>query len=106
MHGLRQPFRQGQQNRNSVLRHDRAMHVARVRHNNIAGNEFRKHQLVHGCGGRVYPAQLFRGNKLFRPQRPADENISIRNFLWHVIIAFKLKKLVLGKSGLKTITQP
>ena len=32
--------------------------------------------------------------------------MSICNFLWDVIIAFKLKKLVVRKNGLKPVTQP
>src|SRR5207302_8675600 len=62
------------------------MHLARIGHYYVAGDQLRTHKLMHRGGGGMYPAQLLGQCKLIGPQREAYKDIGIANFGGYVIV--------------------
>jgi hypothetical protein len=52
---------------------------------------------MHGCGGRVNPAQYLRKSELIGPERESEENFRVRNLLFDPFIAVQMYNFQRGK---------
>src|ERR1019366_4351137 len=98
-HGLRQSLGERKRQRDGMFGNDRPVDVARVGHDDIAGQQYRRHEVMDRRSRRMNPAQSLCRRDLLPAQRPCDRDVSIRDFLDHMIVVgqmyhFELRKIV------------
>ena len=85
---------------------DRPMHIARVRHNDIAGTQLGRHQRMHRGRGRMDPLQLLRSLDLFSAQRPRHRDVSVGDLFGHPVVVGKMYHFELRKILLQLLGKP
>src|SRR5579863_511769 len=89
-----------------MLGNHRPMDITRIRHDYLALDEIREHQLMHRGCGRVNPLELVRRHKVLRTYRPADQDVSIRNLLRQLLIMRKVHNPDLRKITGQSFANP
>ena len=106
MYRIWQTLGQGKDDGNGMLGHHLPMHFARIGKQDIAGGQLRAHELMHRRRRGMDPAQFFRLGKLFRPQRPAEKNIGVADFLGDAFIIWQPHDLQLRKIARQPLLEP
>src|SRR5579875_1518683 len=82
--------REGDYRSENVLRHGCGMDAASVCNHNAALAQRRKHQLPNAGSRGMNPFHFFGAVELLGPQRKADENVGIRQFLCYAIVILQV----------------
>src|ERR1700683_5852831 len=69
-----------------MFRDYRSMHFTRGGENDVALDEFGKHQLIDRSRRRVNPSQFFVRRNLLGTDRPGNDDLSIDDFFIHALV--------------------
>ncbi len=105
-HSLRQPLGQGEDQRDGMLSHNRPMHIARIGHDDIAGDQLRRHELMHRGSRGMNPAQFLCDLDLFAAERPGNCDISVGNLFCYAVVIGKVYHLELRKFATQSLGKP
>src|SRR5208282_3468447 len=92
--------------RDHVFGNHRPMHFTCVCENNLAVDEFRKHELMNRRRRRVNPAQLLRRRDLLGTNRPGDNDLSVGDFVINAPVVGKVDNVELRKFLLQPLWKP